>query len=703
MKPAALPWHVPEPQEIAAWIQRRWSHLRAYFRRPERQLFWALLLVAAGLRWSYLDLIPFGASQARELQVGLSLAQGLTLPLAGTTTGSGLARPPFMGYLLALPLLLGRDPRLAVAVIGLLHLVAIAGCYGLARRLFGVRVAAVAAVLWAVNPWALIFARQIAPESLLPPLAMLLLWALSTALGPGRPWGWTWAVVAWGLMVLTSYAALPLLLVLVAIILLYRARVSWLHLLLGCFLVLLLALPFLYYENLRRFADLGALLVGLLRGWRLFGGEMQLLAWAGWIHSGRNLASLGGSAAAAFAPARSWFARLDLWALWLFWAATGYVVWEALRAWSRWREGRDSAPYAVLALWLWLPILAVTTPFSRLEPQYLVVLYPAGFLAMALLADRLFALALRGVRRWWAPLLGAALALVFVGFLAWQVYNWFYFQDFIEAKDVRQTYGVPYRYWRRTVNLVRREAQAAATDQVWVVAHGADSAADEEPLVLDYLLGPRLQAVFLGQDGVECVLLPAERPGVYLLLRQAEPVEELLRQVGAQGRGLVPFPDGRITARVQVAAPQSVEKLLALVPSRGWWALDLGWQLVGYAWPADAQPGHVARVATYWALLDPPSEELAYRHHLLMQVVDAAGRPVGQAEGLGLPERYWRPGLVLAQWLEVPLLSNLSNSDYTLRLGMMRLEDGYLHRFLDEQGRDLGETILLGPLRMGAH
>jgi 4-amino-4-deoxy-L-arabinose transferase-like glycosyltransferase len=702
MKLASRSLHVPEPQEIAAWSQRQWSRLRAYLRQPERQLFWAILLVAAGLRWSYLDLVPFSAPQARELQVALNLAERWTLPLAGTATAEGLVRPPFMSYFLSLPLLLGRDPRLAAAAIGLLHLVAIAGCYGLARRLFGVPTAAMAAALWAVNPWGLLFARQLTPESLLPPLAMLLLWSTVTALGPGHPWSWTWAVVAWGLMVLTSYAALPLLLVLLVVVLLYRARVSWLHLLLGFLVVTLLALPFLYYENLHHFADLGLLLVNLLRGWRLSGQEVQLLAWAGWIHSGRNLAALGGSAAAAFAPARSWFARLDLWALWLFWAAAGYVVWEALRAWSRWREGRDSAPYAVLALWLWLPILLVTTPFSRLEPQYLIILYPAGFLAMALAAQRLFELALRGVRRWWTPFLGAALALVFLGLLAWQVYNWLYLQDFIEAKDVRPTYGVPYRYWRRTVNLARREAQAVAADCVWVVAHGTDNTADEEPLVLDYLLGPRLKAVFLGQDGAECLPLPAERPGVYLLLRQVEPVEALLRQVGAQGRGLVPFPDGRTTARVQVAAPQSVEKLLALVPSRGWWALDVGWQLVGYDWPADVRAGHVARLVTYWALLDLPGEELAHRHHLVVQVADAEGKLVGQGEGLGLPERYWQPGMVLAHWLDVPLRSNLPDGAYSVLVRMIRLDDGYVHRLLDAQGRELGQTISLGPLRMGA-
>jgi hypothetical protein len=56
---------------------------------------------------------------------------------------------------------------------------------------------------------------------------------------------------------------------------------------------------------------------------------------------------------------------------------------------------------------------------------------------------------------------------------------------------------VPYRYWRRTAALVQREAADMGTDQVWIYTTGDDPDTDEMPAILDAVLRPTLNTVYM--------------------------------------------------------------------------------------------------------------------------------------------------------------------------------------------------------------
>jgi 4-amino-4-deoxy-L-arabinose transferase-like glycosyltransferase len=147
---------MPKPRQVGAWVAHQWALVRAYVLDPEHRIMWGIILLAAALRLGHLDLIQFGSEQARYLSSGLELVENLKFPLIGIRTAAGVAEPPLMSYILAVPLLFGRDPRIAAAFVASLNVVAVAGCYLLARRYWGVRVALIAAVLFAVNPWAVV-------------------------------------------------------------------------------------------------------------------------------------------------------------------------------------------------------------------------------------------------------------------------------------------------------------------------------------------------------------------------------------------------------------------------------------------------------------------------------------------------------------------------------------------------------------------
>ncbi|MFH1084535.1 MAG: glycosyltransferase family 39 protein, partial [Chloroflexota bacterium] len=262
---------VPEPWEVAAWLRQASDWLRVRLRQPRTQLLLALLALAALLRLTYLDLIPFGPAQLAPLRQALEIRMLGSLPAAGPPQAGqpaavGVAGPPLLSYALAIPVLFSRDPRLAVALVVLAHLAALALLFVAARQQWGLRVAGLAAALYSVNPWAVLWARDLSPESLLLPLATVLLVTLVWAIADRRPWAWPLALAALGLALNASLYGLPLALMVAALALAYRRRVAWPHFLLGVAILALVCLPYLNHDNAQRFRGLRSAAAQLWRG-----------------------------------------------------------------------------------------------------------------------------------------------------------------------------------------------------------------------------------------------------------------------------------------------------------------------------------------------------------------------------------------------------------------------------------------------------
>ncbi|MBN1402478.1 MAG: glycosyltransferase family 39 protein [Anaerolineae bacterium] len=690
---------VPEPWEIVAWLRRARAALRRHFTQPTNQLFWGLLLVAALLRLAYLDLIPLASSQLQHLLQALQIVQGGPLPGAGPSTPAGIARPPALGYLLSLPLLFGRDPRLAVVVTIAVHLGALAAIFLIARRHLGLRVAFVATALLACNPWAVLAARSISEGAVLLPAAICVLVGLNLALSDRRPWGWVLACIAAGLMVNTSLTALPVIAVILILALLYRRRTGWLHLALGLALIALISVPYASQQNLSRFADVRAALRAVGADLAHPNATLQAFRAAAWLHSGGGIESLTAPSTQDFESSRL-LGRIGQLGAVTFFIALPTILWLALSRWSKWRSGQDTAPYLIPCVWLLIVLIGMPALPEDLAASPFIGVLPVGLLSMALVLDRLYALpdsaALRA--RWWSQFLKLGLVLLFFIFLVWQIFSLLHLLSFVSHHDVSAGYSMPFRYWRRTANLVRREAREGDIPELWMLADGSSPTTELAPQILAYLLEDELETVLLGHDGSQGLLLPAGRPGVYLVSDPSSLAAGVVRQLGAQRRGVVLFPDGTTTLSVHVVEAREVESLLELIPQRGLWGLDSGLRLVGYDWPPSARPGEAADLATYWTFLDVPSEDQEGTHRVFTRLIDVQGRPVAQCEAFALPEAHWMPGLLLKQWCTLQLPANMPPGEYALLVGSVRLDEGVRNRYVDAHGRALGEAIPLGPV-----
>lgn len=147
-------------------------------RWPSVLLLLAIAL-AATTRLAGIHLAEFKLDEVWALQMASDIRNGRALPPTGIGSSLGIPNPPFFVYLLVIPLLVSPAPEVATAFIGALNVGAVFATARLTRSLFGVRPAVVAALVFAVAPWAVFFSRKIWAQEAMPiflVLAITCLW-----------------------------------------------------------------------------------------------------------------------------------------------------------------------------------------------------------------------------------------------------------------------------------------------------------------------------------------------------------------------------------------------------------------------------------------------------------------------------------------------------------------------------------------------
>ena len=250
--------------------------------------FWvaavAIVLLTLFLRLWRLEQIVFRDDQGTLMRLAEDIARLGNLPLAGMTSSIGIPLPPTFEYFLAPIVAVNRDPRVATGVIAVANAAAVAGTLVLGWRWFSPLAGLVAGLAYATNPWAVFYARKIWSNDVLPPMAVLLMFCLDSAVVGGRA---VWGLVAFPLFALgaelhPSFALLAPLIVVLAVVMLRRGQL--LHVVIGLGLALLTGAPYLVYTAQSQGSYLGALassgagpridleaaadIIGMIGGWR---------------------------------------------------------------------------------------------------------------------------------------------------------------------------------------------------------------------------------------------------------------------------------------------------------------------------------------------------------------------------------------------------------------------------------------------------
>jgi len=591
-----------------------------------------LSVLAALPRLYRLGLVEFKHDEAKHYRTIYFLTKGAWRWVGAGSSQSILPKPPLFTYILAIPMALSRDPRLATAFLGALAALAAGAFYLVLRRFLGKKASFSAALLFALNPQAILYARKLFTADLLPPLCTLFLAAGVAFLESSRRRIGRWAALTaftFALLILTTFSPLILLPALALLFWEQRRdlRVShWLG------AIAALSLPFAPY-----LAVVAPLIPDALTNLGGASSPTDRPPLAAWIWE-----MLRGSSWPASLLSLEGFIALALAILSLL--GLLFLLNEARR------EKRGKWARFFLA-WLCLtPLLTLLVPFE-VHPHYLVILYPLLFAVPAAGVE----LASRRARAlgWVALLLLSSIAL-------WQAREW---SDILHtATSGAAWYGTPLGYWQRAAERARTLTEQQGAEEALLIMPG-DRSWDEKGYILDALLSGEPHRVV---DGNTTVVYP---PHPALLLIASEVKESIAFALPCTldlEADLPASPSGG-AYHYRLWEPRDVQAsscATGLSPVTAQWAS--GVRLRGYKVSGKPQPGEVVRVILHWETTQGPLEaDVHWFNHL----EDREGQRWSQLDLVGWPAKRWRPGDSVMFHFDLPIASEAPPGPYIIRVG----------------------------------
>lgn len=219
-----------------------------------------IIILAAVLRLSAISYVEFKGDEAVNSFMALDIVRNGVFHLTGDMSSVGALNPPAFVYMLCVPYFFSADPVVASFFVVLINLAALWLCYMFCKKFYGDRAALIATLLFATNPWAVLYSRKIWANNLLPLFVIGFFYFLCDVVISGKSKSIIPAIlflaVSTQLHPSTAYFGV----LMVAVLLIYRPRITVAHLSYGIIGALLLYVPYLYYEFSHNFYNLKAFL-----------------------------------------------------------------------------------------------------------------------------------------------------------------------------------------------------------------------------------------------------------------------------------------------------------------------------------------------------------------------------------------------------------------------------------------------------------
>ena len=650
-----------------------------------------VLLLGFALRLAQPTLVEFKRDEATIARLGQAIAHESALPAVGVDSSLGIDNLPLTLYLAALPLRLWSDPLSLVVFTCLLNSLALVACYALTRAGLGRTQALLATLLFAVSPWAVLYARKIWSRTL--PLATLAFAAsLWLTFARRRKWALVGAFISLAALLGLRLEALAFVPILGLAILLYRDAVDWRPLLVGTLVFVVVMLPYVVHD--------------IRQGWPNARGLMGYAGGGGsfsWDAVRFTTSLLGGRGIDG--QVGPYHARLVAEAGPLWWlndvltaVFAGSLVYGVAQAVTARSSGRRRI-FALLLLWIAIPVLLQLQPSAPTQRHYYVMHYPAQYMLMAALlvatGERLREWAVaRRRERWWRALRGAG-ALALAVFAVWQVTVTVRLRTYMVAHPSTGGYGVPLRYTRQIARAAREIADAG---EVIVLGEGTQPMLTETPTVFDALLfGVDHRFV----DSRNAIVLPSRERTAYV----AGPVhpdagspalEATLVRLSAVGL-VTPgpeqvLPDGLAYRTYASTSGDRNQVVARMSPLAAGIPLANNAVFAAYEAPDVAAPGDEAVVwLAWWLRAAPPVED----YHFTLQLRDSEGGLVAQHDHAAFPSASWRADdLVLSRFAPmVPV--DAAPGTYQLRAGIYTYPDVRVVPVVDAAGNPVDDGVTL--------
>jgi hypothetical protein len=627
-----------------------------------------ILLLAAYLRLGSPGIVEFKRDEANLSQLALELANGRSFPLLGIGSSVGLPNAPFNVYILSLAYLPGNDPQLATQFIGLLNVFAVGLAYYLGRHFGGPLAGLLAALLFAVNPWSVIFSRKLWAQNMLPFFVLLTINAGLIGFIKGRRWGQLALLPLLAITGQIHYGAFVILPASIYMIWHGRKRLAWQPILAGLLLALLLTTPYIigviraglhHPDALREFtAGDGASAELNITGEALR--SMALTV------AGTEIHSLAGPEAF-----RDFLASVPdgypLFGL-LIWAVLFSALWLLARCFIR-RDARTPVDVTLL-LWLLAPPLAFSVTWTAFHVHYLIPAIPAAFLILGFAAQDLWLGLDRRVSLRRVVLATSGAVLVVILFL--QVWMWMALLNFVDTRATPEGFGTPLHYLLD----VRAAILLQEPDQVVARLDGQAVGFDDEATIWNALL-----------DEIPTVRFEDTFTSVY----PSKSVLYLTYQADCSGEGqqfLLRPGEGCYTLGSRSSADFDAADFEPIDRDKHPVYFVNGIELVSYQW----QDSEQTCLSIAWEITARTTEDYLFAIHFY----NAGGERIAQADGLSWLGRFWRPDdVVVRTFCQTGLDMAVS-----VHIGMYTYDGQNFNNaeLLDNEGTPVGHFVEL-PLR----
>jgi hypothetical protein len=625
-----------------------------------------VLLLAAYLRLNHLDWTEFKQDEANLSQIAYHMAHTGEIPLRSIGASTGVVNLPLAAWLLAIPYAVSGSPIVATAFLAGLNVLAVAGCYAMARSWFKpwssayVPAALAAALLFAAAPWAIVYARKLWANDFLPLFVVGWAWTGWLTFVRKKPWWLIAHAALLGACIQLHYSALILAPVSAVWFIAFIRRVSWRAALVAAAILALLFAPFLIADaergspNVTRF-------IALFQQPASADSSAVNGAWL--LSTGLEVHSLAGPqefenfrALVPWSDGVSWLVGLL--------AIAGLIVAaiDVLRAVPRRTWDDRSAVALLLVAWLLIPIVGQLSHRMPLYVHYFLPVLPAPFVVIGYLVARSKDLVValgRGVltsgRGNLAPTVLMGVVVIIALAQAYQVIT---LQQFVASRPTPGAMSIPIGYYERIAGAAKSALAQTGGAEIVVNTRGSNPSTDEYPAIFNFLL-----------NEVPHRFVDAGQP-----MRVYPAVSHIQIDYAPYGPA-IPLKAGRdLVEKITLRAgeqPAAIYRAYGYKypPCKAFYASSLGqWSNSVYLDSASVeplQPGQETSVQLCIRIDKPAAGEF----HWTAQLWDTSGRRWAQVDDNGYPTRYWRAGDVITQDLLLAVPADLPAGDYVLRVG----------------------------------
>ncbi len=606
-----------------------------------------LITISAYLRLTNLEATWIGGDQSALLSTAMEFVNQGKIPLAANKSSAGIFNPPLVEYLYALPLFLTRRIISVVWLTALANLASVGLCYGFARRLFGVRVAMISTLLYAVSPWSVHFSRMIWNPTMIPLFSTLALGCLSIYFSEDQKPGWLiGAAIALAGVVQLHWASVVLIGVIGICGLLFHKRLKIAAVVIGIVLFAVTFTPYYLFERATGFMDVTSFLQAM-------GSTKQL-----------NLSSalIAGDLVSAQGVLQPKWPILKVLMRWWLWVSLIYLGLVTLRnVGTAWMSNLSSGKTAELILFLWsaVPIAAYLQHTHYLQHHYFLYLYPALYITIAITTDD----AVRALRslgkngeaiRRRAIQVAAAMPFAVLTFTS----GYYFYANLDKLSMSNQARCVQLRHVTAAIDRVRALLNETHSHNLIVLDDGVDASNSTLGLIRHWLEpGVKVRFTRLG-DGVS---IPQDS-AVYLMAGDDPQTAALLGRIGESVEGsqvTTPCSEWDFYTSQGASIEKPEEKILAR------WANGLS--LLDYRLEGEWCPGNEIKLTANWMVNQNNQQE---RYRFFNHLMSTEERLVSQYDGPGVSSLYWHPGDRLVTWFSIPIPSDLPPGSYDIYAGL---------------------------------